>query len=103
MDITRHCIVCHAQLCGAADHQHVEDYVNGGVACTTSGNYGSSVFDPGGNFLDDNVLLEICICDTCLRANAGYINTIKKVRQPTLYQHKLGIHDTIGDDDGSEV
>jgi hypothetical protein len=42
---------------------HVDNQPRDGVACTTSGNYGSTVFDPmNGEFLEFN------LCDPCLVA-----------------------------------
>jgi hypothetical protein len=54
------CIICGTSLKNV--WQDAENQPNDGVACTTRGNYGSTVFDPvlSGEFLEFN------LCDPCL-------------------------------------
>lgn len=41
---------------------------------TSSGNYGSTVFDP----MDSSMFLEVNICDECLLRNAHAVKTVRK-------------------------
>ena len=79
------CIVCGKALRNV--WETVENQPDGGVACATSGNYGSKVYDPGltGEFIEFN------ICDECLvRAGAqGRVYTAR-TRRPA-HMHDFGV------------
>lgn len=56
------CIICHKQLEYALGRRTADtNQPSGGIACTTQGHYGSTVFDPM-----DASFLEINICDKCM-------------------------------------
>ncbi len=57
------CIVCGGDLISALPEDLARDINQpaDGLAFTTTGHYGSTVFDPG-----DGTMLEINVCDTCV-------------------------------------
>lgn len=58
-----HCVRCDKQLSPVTDDDECYQPYNG-IVCTSSGNYGSCVFDP---MVDDKQLL-FFLCDSCIEA-----------------------------------
>ncbi len=66
------CIICRKPLEKVS--RDATNHPDDGVVCTTHGNYGSTVFDPG-----DGSYLEFNMCDQCL-LNAARFNCVAIVR-----------------------
>lgn len=71
------CVACHAELANIMAGEGVQP--DDGLAFSTSGHYGTTVFDP----MDDTMLIAI-ICDGCLRkaAKAGSLIRYTPPRNP---------------------
>lgn len=67
-----HCILCDRPLTDAG----CEGTVDGGVVCTTKGNYGSRVYDTEGR---DYLVFQIC--DACLTARRSRIVMVTPKRR----------------------
>lgn len=76
------CICCNRVVESEANpNPFVVSPVYGGLRFRTYGNYGSSVFDPMPVECED--MLEIVICDQCIKKKASRVTVIKNVRRKT--------------------
>lgn len=77
------CIVCGVELDHAAggftypETEIIVSQPNNGVAFSTSGNYGSTLFDS----IDGKERLEIVVCDECIRNNRDRTRILKILRE----------------------
>jgi hypothetical protein len=81
MKIDRVCIICEKELeCCGLDEDDFSNPPNNATYWTTSGNYGSTVFDPCGT----GEQLECYICDECLKKKAKFVYEYRIVRKNEL-------------------
>jgi hypothetical protein len=73
------CLVCKKGLVRVFDDAH-QAQAEDGLFCETSGNYGSTFFDPM-----DGSELSFCVCDTCMKeaCEAGRV-VVDKSHRPVL-------------------
>jgi hypothetical protein len=75
---TVHCISCGCKL-------KKDDFVHGAVLCYTTGNYGSTVFDPVG---DSSQFLQFYLCDECLKKKSNIINHLTSKTETSVVSTK---------------
>jgi len=76
------CLSCNRTLESDANpNPFVVSPVYGGVRFRTNGNYGSDVFDPMPVNCED--MLEVVVCDNCLKKKASRVTVIKNIRRKT--------------------
>lgn len=71
------CIVCGRELrnvWGSIDGEEFNNQPSGGLAFSTHGHYGSTVFDPGHAY----VRMEISVCDACIQESAEFVAFTKQ-------------------------
>lgn len=82
------CLKCGKQLKDATNSSPAEyNQPYAGTAFTTNGHYGSTVFDP----FDPDELLEIVICDDCMKeaAEANRVLRLQRERQKVTFNYSL--------------
>jgi len=70
------CIICEKEFDVDITSNKEIGNIYGGIRCHSSGNYGSSVFDPINGYAE-NEYLEFCICDECLKEKAKLVKLIQ--------------------------
>lgn len=96
MSLTRTCIICRTRLSGPHDGVRFIDPLEGGMVCSTTGGYGSGIFD------SSQIVLEFYICDTCTEERAEYFNSYY-VRTEQTFWYKAGIHHSVEDLDPEDL
>jgi hypothetical protein len=79
MTTKRYCFKCGKQLVSAMSGKEsftVNCPPSNALAFISSGNYGSTIFDP---FMDSSDYLEIMICDDCVNSSLACVKKVIKI------------------------
>lgn len=80
---TAPCIVCLKPLVNVFENT-VQAQPDNAVMFTATGNYGSTVYDPGG--LGGGGYLQIHVCDSCMLLRQRHVLSVVPHKAPTTYE-----------------
>lgn len=83
------CLICRRELQEVFKDPASVGQPNDATAWTTTGHYGSTVYDP----VSEHQYLEAYICDGCLRERADLVVTVRPKPIRREWEHRSGIHD----------